>query len=372
MSVAARLQWPWQTARRQAQTAGSIGIDLALERMHLVQLCRDHGDALTLKAQSSVAYPVSRADTFDTPGALTPLIRAALRDGNFTGKRAVVALPGGSFRTFSLAYQVSPGQNEARVLSSLLEDRVDGSLSDYVIDYIPVRKRSRDADRLALVAVSPRSQVVQYLEEFRRARLEVEALEISPLAIRRLVSALPTIGTDDNVIVVNTGRACTYVTVLAGRRLLSDKVFDFGEDALLAKLSESLDMPTDAAYDLVMRTGLAPLNKLDQVSVALNESGIFNTMVEIIKPELMRLVAEIERAVLFTASETHGGKVSQIHLVGALSRWHGVNLTLGQILGFEVANLAAPLHSFDQDNEGGSPDMAVAAGLALRGLSDDD
>ncbi|MDH3589914.1 MAG: pilus assembly protein PilM, partial [Gammaproteobacteria bacterium] len=328
MSALARLATRWRPAATPKNSFGPIGIDLTLERMHLVQFRRDANSELQIRAQTSVAYPVSRDDVFETPHALTPLLKAALRNAPFSGRRAVIALPGGTFRTMSVVYQVAAGQSEAKILTSLMQDRIDGELSDYVIDFIPVRKSTRDSERLALVAASPRVAVTRFLEEFRRAGLEIETLEIGPLGIRRLVNSLPDMSRDDNVVVVNTGRATTYVTVLAGRRLLSDQDFRFGEDALLKRLSDSLDMSADSAHKLVMRTGLAPSNRGDQVSVALNESGIFNTLLEIVKPELMRLVTEIERAVLFTASETHGGKVSRIYLAGALSRWRGVDSAL--------------------------------------------
>ncbi len=369
MSAFARLAARWRPAHGSKPATGPIGIDLALERMHLVQLCRDANDGIAVKTHTSVAYPISRGDIFDSETALTPLLRAALRSVPFSGRNAVVALPAGAFRTMSVTYRVSPGQSEAKILANLMADRLDGDLSDYVIDYIPVR--TRDSDRMALVAASPRETVIRFLNAIRRAGLDVDALEIGPLSIRRLVSALPGMAADDNVVVVNTGVSTTFVTVLAGRRLLSDQDFRFGEDALLGRLSKSLDMSVEAARGLVMRTGLEPLSRRDQVSLALNESGVFNTLLEIIKPELMRLVTEIERAVLFTSSETHGGKVSRIYLVGALTRWRGVATALNNILGLEVANLSAPLSSFNDSDNSSSPEMAVAAGLALRGLIDD-
>lgn len=373
MSALARLATRWRPDASLKRIVGPIGIDLTVERMHLVQFLRQSGDTLQIKARSSIAYPVSRDDAFETLRTLTPLLKVALRNAPFSGRRAVVALPGGAFRTMSVAYQVSPGQSETKILTTLMQDRLDGDLSDYVIDFVPVRTNNRSSERLALVAASPRVALTQFLEEFRRAGLEVETLEIGPLAIRRLINALPEMTRDDNVVVVNTGRTTSFVTVLAGRRLLSDQDFRFGEDALLARLSSSLDMTEESARNLVMRTGLAPFNRCDQVSVALNESGVFNTLLEIIKPELMRLITEIERAVLFTASETHGGKVSRIYLVGALSRWRGVGRALSHLLELNVENLSAPLRSFaGGDDDGGSPDMAVAAGLALRGMADDD
>lgn len=372
MTALARFSQRLRSGRSSRAKAGPIGIDLALNSMHLVQLNHCNGNEIAVQAQTSVNYPLSRAAVFESETALTPLLRDALRACPFTGRHAVVALPPGAFRTLSVSYQTTAGQTEAQTLTGLMRDRLDGDLSDYVIDYIPVRTVTRDANRMALVAACPRKTVLRYLNAIQRAGLEVDALEIGPLSIRRLVGALPEMAADDNVVVVNTGTAMTYITVLAGRRLLSDQEFRFGEDILIGRLAESLDMSPAEAHNLVMRTGLEPLNRSDQVSVALNESGVFNTLLEIIKPELMRLVTEIERAVLFTSSETHGGRVSRIYLVGALTRWRGVANALNNILGLDVSNLRAPLKSFSADDKsGGSPDMVVAAGLALRGVVND-
>ena len=372
MRSLAQLAARWRPEKPATRTCGPIGIDLARDKMHLLQFTRDADSGVLVRACMSVAYPATRDDVLTRSNALYPLLRSALRHCSFSGRHAVVALPGGAFRTMSVVYQVSPGQSEAKVLAGLMRERLEGDLTDYVIDYIPIRTRNRDSERLALVATSRRDDVVRFLEEFRRAGLEVDALEIGPLAVRRLINALPGVATDDNVIVVNTGRIATYVTILAGRRLLSDQEFRFGEDALLGQLSRSLDMSAEAARELVMRTGLAPLRQQDQFSMALNETGIFNTLLEIVKPELMRLVTEIERAVLFTASETHGGKVKCIYLVGALSRWRGIARALNHIVGLGVHNLSAPLESFvaTDDPVASTPDMIIAGGLALKGLTD--
>lgn len=370
MTALARFSDRWRPQRNKV-AMGPIGIDLALNQMHLVQLTSSKNN-ISVQAHASVNYPLTRSAVFDSDTALTPLLRDALRAGSFSGKKAVVALPAGAFRTMSVSYQLTSGQSEAKTLANLMRDRLDGDLSDYVIDYIPVRTLTRDSERMALVAACPRDTVIRYLNAIQRAGLDVDALEIGPLSIRRLVGALPEMAADDNVVVVNTGTAMTYITVLAGRRLLSDQEFRFGEDVLIGRLTESLNMSPIDARRLVMRTGLEALSRSDQVSQALNESGIFNTLLEIIKPDLMRLVTEIERAVLFTSSETRGGRVSRIYLVGALTRWRGVATALNNILGLEVSNLRAPLGSFNfEDDSGGSPEMVVAAGLALRGLIDD-
>ncbi|MBT8132585.1 MAG: hypothetical protein KJO35_09980, partial [Gammaproteobacteria bacterium] len=218
MNALAKIAPYWTRQQKNKVITGPIGIDLALERMHLVQLTRDSDNSIAVNARASVAYPASRDEVFGSGSELTGLLRAALRSGSFSSRRAVVALPGGKFRTMSVAYQLKPGQSESKILKNLMQDRLDGDLADYVIDFIPVRARSRDADRVALVAASPREPVIEFLEAIRKAGLSVDALEIGPLSIRRLIGALPEMTPDDNVVVVNTGLTTTYVTVLAGRR----------------------------------------------------------------------------------------------------------------------------------------------------------
>ena len=86
------------------------------------------------------------------------------------------------------------------------------------------------------MAVSRRDDVIAYLDAMRASGLTVDALEIGPVAIRRLANALPASNTQ-MVLIVNTGFEASYLTMLSGRRLLMDQAIEFSESRVLGALA---------------------------------------------------------------------------------------------------------------------------------------
>jgi len=358
------------STRVQGARVGPIGFELSQEKLHLVQLERNAEGGVTLRAHASVPLPCTRDTLMGSPRALRKLLSRAFAADHFKGRQVVLAMPPGHFRTMPLSYQLSGGQAEESVIGALMAERLDGPLTDYVIDYLPVRTRAREGERLALVAVSPRADVLNYLELARLAGLQVDALEIGPVAIRRLVSALSSGNESDVVLVLNTGTSASYLTVIAGRRLLLDQELRFGEATLVERIATALELAPERARELALRTGVEPAPRR-----ANEPDGVREALREILRPELGRLVEEIERTCQFVASETRGANVARVYLLGSLARWPGVDHALSELARVPIGMMPNPLTLLGSESrqlnaESVAPELAVATGLALRGLTD--
>lgn len=376
MSVLARTAALFRP-RASAVTVGPIGIDIALEAIHLVQLESSEGQKPMVRAKVSLDIRGSRRELLQQPLKFRSLMKRALAADRFQGNKTVLALPSGMFRTVSVNYKTSgSGENEAAAILHVMKDRLDGDLGDYVLDYMPVHGRSKNDERLALVAVSEREAVVDFLELARKAGLDVSALEIGPLAISRLTSAMSEDNGSETVLVINSGRRASYLTLISGNDLLFDQEVAIGEQSLVDHICETLDMPEDTARHLLSRTGVYPHDSDDPLSGALDESGLFNTLSEILKPQFMKLVEEIKRAYLYAASETRGRGVTQVYLLGSIARWPGAEQMLSSLSGSTVSKIPNPLELFPSEDGNKSdaeghfaPEIAVATGLALRGMN---
>ena len=353
---------------------GPIGIDFGLEAVHLVQLEAATGKNPQVRARASLPYD-SRSGVLQNPHQFRSLMKRALDADRFSGRKAVIAMPSGMFRTVSINYQSGPGkEQESAAILKVMQNRLDGDLADYVLDYLPVKSRSKKDERLALVAVSERQPVVDFLDLARKARLDVQALEIGPVAITRLVSALSEESGVDNVLVINSGRAASYLTLISGDDLLFDLEVSFGEDCLIRQAASTLDMSEDMARDLLLRTGIHAGGVDDTVQLALEEAGLVSTMSEILKPQFLKLVDEIKRVCLYAAAETRGGSVTQVYLLGSIARWPGSDHLLSSLTGSEVAKIPDPLALFPPTAKKGTrrsksaPEIVVATGAALRGM----
>ena len=283
-------------------------------------------------------------------------------------------MPAGMFRTVSINYPFAGDiKDEGAAVLRVMKDRLEGDLSNYVLDFMPVTNRSKKEDRLAIVAVSERQPVIDFLEMARKSKLDVQALEIGPVAIARLVGALSAEQGARNILVLNSGRRATYLTLISGTDLLFDQEVGLGEDGLIHLIAETLDMPETMARDLVLRTGVYP----DGESADGDEDrGLSQTMSEILKPQFLKLVDEVKRAFMYAAAETRGGAVSQVYLLGGIARWRGSDRLLSGLAGVDVKKIPDPLALFPEGEDVGTrleqpaaPEVAVATGLALRGMT---
>ena len=349
---------------------GPIGVYFTQEHLHLVQLETLGDGGVGLRSHASLTYPGSRTDLLASPVAVRKLVRRAIRAGKFSGRNVVSAMPPEQVRVMSVSYPANSSGNEAASIMKLMADRVDGALSDHVIDYVPIRMSSRDGDRLALVAVSRLEHVNNYLEILRSAGLDVNFLEIGPLAVKRLIGSGPATDKHNHVVVINIGDTTSHITTVSGKRLLADQEVQFGEALILSAIAKALDLTTSVAKELVLTNGLDPAQK---------SSEVIRTLVEIVKPVYLKLVREIDRAFLFADSESRGDGRKRIFIAGGVARWPGVATLLGSLakmpvesLGCEHMPFASDAASIETLTDQQAAEMSTAVGLALRGMSADE
>jgi len=223
-------------------THGPIGVYFTEQHLHLVQLQRQAEEGIVLRSHESLKYPGSRKELLASSAATSKLIRRALRDGDFVGRKVVSAMPPEQVRVMSVSYPAKATDSAANSIAKLMADRVEGALTDYVVDYVPTRTASRDGDRLALVAVSRLEHANNYLDG-----LHVDYLEIGSLAVQRLIECRPATNEYENIIIVNDGQATSHLTTISGNRLLADQEVRFGVERILNAIAEPLDLSINVA-----------------------------------------------------------------------------------------------------------------------------
>ncbi len=349
-----------------------IGLDIDFDQIHMCQIrAREHG-MYTITAKASVDYSGSRAELLASPKRLKSLINDALHDKNFKGKRVAALMPWDDVKIVLLTYKATVSNVDAEVVK-MLSSRIEGPIEDYVVDYIPVRANPSDEEHMVVATVSSKEKVNHMLHALIECGLEVDSLDIAPTALRRIVSALYTGHAADNVLMINCYREDSYLTVISGRRLLFNQSVKFGETMLLQRIAQELDITTESALELVLENGL---QKKPLFMAAAGETDISATLLEIVKPCFLDLVEEINRVLVFTASETHGEPVSRVCLLGSIAHWPGAQELLLSLLDFDAPNGQIEFTQvFEDENQdtrlpwsGLFSEISIAMGLALRGL----
>ena len=325
-------------------------------------------------AKSSVSFSGTRQELLATPKTLKGLIASALKAKRFKGKRVVALMPSEDVKIILLTYKSNVSDVDSEVVK-MLSRRVDGSIDDYIVDYVPVRSNPSDEEHMVLATVAPRDKVNALLQALIACGLEVDSLDIAPTALRRIVSALYTGPAANNVLMINTYRDESYLTVISGRRLLFNQPVAFSETMLLERIAHELDITTASALELVRTNGL---EKSPTASAIANsgDDGISATLREIVKPCFLDLINEIDRVLVFTASETHGEPMSRVCMLGSIAHWPGAQKMLLSLLDFDVPDGQTEFFQVFQDEnedtripwEGLFSEISIAMGLALRGM----
>jgi type IV pilus assembly protein PilM len=359
-----------------ATRIGPIGLECSLTELHLVQMEVSNDNVITRHAMASLPYPESREAMFSAPKKMRALIHQAMGSDRFHGKQVITTLPASDTRILQVSYHVQDGQSDDAALLKALPERIDGDMKDYVIDYLPVRSEKRSEEHLAIVAVARSKAVIQYLEILRKSGLKTQQLEIGPSAIRRLIAAIGPQGVHENVLAINFGRNQSFLTVVSGRRLLLDQSVNLGEIKLLESIATALDMTLNSARELVNNTSFSMKDSQPDHDGNL-DIDIAGTLQEIIKPIFLELTEEINRVLVYTASQTHGESVSRIYLLGSLARWEGIDQLLNNLVKLPVETIPDPLKQLGHParsagNSHANPEIAVATGLALNGMLKND
>ncbi len=353
-------------------TTFSLGIELGPQRLNLVQMERVAGKA-ALRAMASIPHPFALDELRDDPQKLKASLKQAYAMQPFKGKRVVSCLPADQIKLITVSFRPVEGEPDTVPVIAELRERLKGELDDMVVDFMTLRQEEADSPkRDALVALAPRDKVVAHLDLLAHAGLDVDALDIGPAALARLVSHAGAIHAPGfpnlpNVLLVNFGTDSSYLTVIWGRRLMLDRSVDFSENRLFSRLQQVLEMPRELATRLLYE---------HRAETRAKESAPDEThhmVAEVLRPEINQLLQEINKTLVYMASRTRGKSVDKIYLAGRVCNYPGILSSLAGQLHVPVEKLD-PIAVFRSATNQFAADlgtmagMALTTGLALRGV----
>ncbi len=350
-----------------------IGLDIGFDRLNLVQM-QSKADGVQLRAIASIPFKSSREALLSNPKELKLLLNQAFATHPFKGRKVVSCLPAEHIKIITIAYKPLDGQTEDEAVVVELRERYKSELDNLVVDFMSLRQEETDASkRDALVALAPRDKVLAYLDLLTEAGLSVEALDIGPAALTRLVchtgaKLVPDFPNLPNVLLINFGTESSFLTIIWGRRLMLDRPVEFSEHRIFSRLKQALDMPEDLMISLLYDENTSARNNQ---SYSLE---VKKMVTDILTPEINLLLQEINKTLVYMASKTRGKSIDQIYLTGRVSRYSGIVQLLREQLNVKV-EILDPVEIFTANKSkinsahlGTMPGMALTAGLALRGL----
>ena len=301
-----------------------------------------------------------------------------MNNNNFKKNNFVAALPPNLIQLVLVNYHCARNQEQSSALYKTIAEQFSEKIEGAVIDYLPIRPKVEDQlDRSALVAIAKHEDVTQFLETLRLANLKVKALEIGPVAIKRLLTNLENKGDiPHKVMSINFALNNSFLTVLWDGELLLDRQVNIGLNAILDTVSEALDMPREQAHKL-MRTHGFPSSDRRQDAGANNffNEDINSSLMHILKPIFIRFAQEVKKVLIYTAAETQGGAIDIVYVLGSVARWPFVDQYLTNLINLPAKTinpffgLSSENSSFDTEELESVSGIAVTTGLALHGFN---
>lgn len=360
---------------------GPIGLAFDDEWVHLAQFDRKQGMP-HLRHARSVRCASGGSVLEASPGEFASVVREALKQSKFKGRRVVTDVPPQDLRLMVLSYGLENPEQEAETILSLVRERMQGDLDEYVVDYVPIRTSGHQrGDHSALVAIAQEDRVVEHLERLRALRLDVAALEIPPVAIRRIVNCINDGSNAQVALIVRIGERGTELTLLSGRRLLLYRAVEIGMQSILDNAAKSLDCDPEAAGELLTLYGVgeAPVTEIlpsesGDAELELEAAAdIVGTLREILRPCLRPLVEQAHKAISYAAFQTRGMSLDRVVLIEGVRSCPGLELLLADMLQLPVERFLPSqiVPGFDEVfRKGSGQRLTTALGFALRGMVD--
>jgi type IV pilus assembly protein PilM len=341
---------------------GPIGIDFGSDGLRMVQFRKSFN---RLELHASVHVSITDAQR-DSSRQFRSLISQVIKENGFVGREIVTCIQPQDVKILMLSFMRQSGIQDEELIVQRLAERMDDGIENYVIDYMMVRPKVVDGqERSVLVALAHHDEVVAHLEFLRKSGLSVKLLEVEPTAVRRLILAKHDDEQDTNLMAISIGNSQTYITVLSGRRLIYERDIEFGEQQLVTLLCKELEMDEHEARTMLSRDCCFDLDGEQDTSV--------NTaLYSVLKPLFMELVEDINRALIYAASETRGIPVKQVYLTGQVATWYGIENFINTLIEVPVGVLI-PLDTFKKTEEfvaNSDPRGDIVAGMALYGMTE--
>lgn len=366
--------------RRFFEKPTSIGVEFDGDRIHWAQLERGPR-SLRLRDACSVKHDGDLEALLASKRELKGLVDQVMRRCRFRGRRIVTHPPGEHLRLMVLNYTADESISEAQQVMDLCRERMRSDLLGHVVDFVRIRTSGQQqGDRSVLVAAAPEEPVLEHLERLRRAGLEVEAMEIAPMAVRRLIAAIAPDPADlkagEIALVLRMRATSTELTLLSGQRLLLYREIGIGTDAIIQAVAKGLDSELEAARDLLALYGVGlgggPV-EAEASSLSGDSDEVCGTLRDIVRPSLRALIEQAHKAISYAAFQTRGTSIEQVYLLEGGASCPGFDGLLSEMLQLPVeflrplGRIEAARGSVPVVNEAR---IAVALGFSMRGLID--
>ena len=325
-----------------AKSGAVWGIDIGQCALKALR-CRPHesdADRIVVEAFDYVEYPKLLSQPDAEPEELVAeALETFLSRNELKGDRVAISVPGQS----GLARFIKLPPVETKKIPDIVKyearQQIPFALEDVVWDYQPLAGGSQDEGyaletEVGLFAMK-RDQVATALEPLTRAGIEIDYIQLAPLALYNYIcfDQLTDLNDEEfnpaepppSTVLLSIGVDTTDLVITNGYRVWQRNI-QIGGSHFTKALTKELKL-TFSKAEHVKRNA----------TKAEDPKAVFQAM----RPVFSDLVAEIQRSIAFFSSSNRGAELSEVYALGNAMKLPGLQRYLEQ-------NLEAPLKTVDE------------------------
>ena len=363
---------------RFSTSIGVVGIDIGTRAIKLLQL-REHVRGPRVVGAGKVDMHGTDLGSGDTD-ALIEQLRGAFAAGGFTGRRCVVSLPRTEIRIQSVRLPRMPEQELRQAAMWEASQRFGFDRNAMEVDIIRTGAElqgGESREEVLLIAV-PHEVINAWIEPVIAAGLRPVALETHCTALARTFSRHEkgTASQPEVRVVVDVGASGSTVMILRGDQIAFCKPIAIGGADFDRAVAQHLQIDVAAARELRAERMAATAGPGSEGVDT--DPSIERAEYDAVRPLLGTFAKEVVLCTRYYGVTFRGHPPARLILTGG----DGLEARLGEILqeqckipashdddGSALDRLATRIRKILQRPSGPSASWAVAAGLSLRGLS---
>jgi type IV pilus assembly protein PilM len=361
---------------------GFLGVDIGASSIKVVELALEKGRAKLMTYGYAELPPDSAgASFFDQPREAGALLAKVLKNANVKSASAMAALPTSNvFSTILSLPKTKDAKQRDKIidaelskltplpLAEMITQRVflDGDKKKLASKKVELDEKSKDPEVKdkyfrVLVTGSAKNFVQKYIQMFKAAKVELQAIDTEAFALIRSL-----IGKDKSAIMIlDIGSKSTNITIVEKGIPFVGRSINIGGDLVTTRLSEQMSVPLAQAERV----------KRDLGMMGTATSDLPGGLPKLLEDVMLPLVNEIRYAIQLYANMelTELKKIDKIILTGGSSHLPRIPEYLSEVLNVSVhrgdpwARVTYPKDIASVLEEIG-PRMSVAVGLAMRDM----
>ena len=325
----------------------AVGLDIADNTIEIAEV---KGSGVGVKvlnlSRISLEPGIVERGRIKDEGKLVEAINKVFKEAKpktITDRKVIFGLP--ESQVFLHNFILEPHSKKER--RNLIENEIKTSIpieeSDLVYEFRVLRDDKKGVE--VLVAGASKEVVREWLLFFKKAKIEVEVLDIEILASwRDLFQTLP----KEPVCIVDIGASTSYLAIFDKDGLHHEQIISKAGNNFTANVATAAKLDEKKAETEKIKNGLKSKNK---------------KVVEVLQKELDSIVKEVQISLDYFKKKT-GSEVQKIVLIGGSSQMKGLDKYFEENL-----KLPVQIGSSKSANEKVPLEYIESIGLAMRGIN---